>query len=158
MAAQASTLELQWVRHRPSRLGSWLRTGRRKYLGTASLIIIVTFVAVAITGPLISPYDPLEVHTEFALNAPGGAFALGPPLEAPLRQALLGEPEPLAVVDENLDGGPAPGSKDEEASGEGVGGELLLAEPGQGVDPLPPVRRLHRHQDAHLWGDLKHDG
>ncbi len=77
MAAQASTLELQWVRHRPSRLGSWLRTGRRKYLGTASLIIIVTFVAVAITGPLISPYDPLEVHTEFALNAPGGAFALG---------------------------------------------------------------------------------
>lgn len=77
MAAQAPALDLEWVRTRPSRWASWARTARRKYLGTISMAVIAAFLLTALTAQIVAPYDPLEVHTESALNAPGGAYLLG---------------------------------------------------------------------------------
>lgn len=75
--AGAPALQLEWVRKRPNRWAALARTARKKYLGTASLAIIITFLAVAASATVIAPYDPLDVHTESALNAPGGAYILG---------------------------------------------------------------------------------
>src|SRR5947208_7527501 len=77
-AAQvAPALELEWVRQRPGRWNSIARVARKKYLGTIGFVLIVSFVSIAVFGPWISPYDPLAVHTESALNAPGGSYLLG---------------------------------------------------------------------------------
>ncbi len=73
----APALELEWVRQRPGRWSSIARVARKKYLGTVGFFVAVSFLSIAILGPWIAPYDPLAVHTESALNAPGGAYWLG---------------------------------------------------------------------------------
>ena len=70
--------------------------------------------------------------------------------------SLVAEPEPLAVVHEQLQGRRLAIAEDEDDAGKGVVLEGLLAEPGQAVDPPAKIGRLGGHQDLHLRRDLEH--
>jgi len=72
------------------------------------------------------------------------------------RLPLVAEPEPLAVVHEQLQGRRLAIAEDEDGAGERVVLEGLLAEPRQAVDPASEVGRLDRDQDLHLRRDLEH--
>jgi peptide/nickel transport system permease protein len=73
----AGALELQWVRKRPSAWKNLARLARKKYLGTFGAVIILFLVLTAIIGPVIAPYDPIEVNTDIALQAPTAAHPFG---------------------------------------------------------------------------------
>lgn len=77
MSAQTGTIELQWVRRRPNRWAGLWRTARRKYMGTLSAVIILAMVAIALLAGVVAPYDPLEVATDDALQAPSSRHLLG---------------------------------------------------------------------------------
>ena len=72
------------------------------------------------------------------------------------RLPLVAEPEPLAVVHEQLHGRRLAIAEDEDGSGEGVVLEGFLAKPGQAVDPATEIDRLDRDEDLHLGRDLEH--
>src|ERR1035441_2501519 len=90
------------------------------------------------------------------LEHPGRLFAARPPHESPLRQPFLRQPEPLAVIDQDTDRGPATAPEYKQASREGICPEFVLAQPGERIDALPAIDRLDRNQDAHLRCDLDH--
>ena len=69
---------------------------------------------------------------------------------------LVAEPEPLAVIHEQLQRRRLAVAEDEDGAGERVVPEGLLAEPGQAVDPATKIDRLDGHQDLHLRRDLEH--
>jgi peptide/nickel transport system permease protein len=73
----AGALELQWVRKRPSAWKNLARLARKKYLGTFGAVVIVFLILTAIIGPVIAPYDPIEVNTDIALQAPNAAHPFG---------------------------------------------------------------------------------
>ena len=75
--AEAQALEAQWVRPRVSPWKTLARTARVKYMGTISAVVIVAFIGVALFAEVLAPYDPIEVHADDALRAPGVAFLLG---------------------------------------------------------------------------------
>src|ERR1017187_1596503 len=85
------------------------------------------------------------------LEHPGRLFAARPPHES-----LLGMPEPLAVIDQDTDRGPATAPEYKQASREGICPEFVLAQPGERIDALPAIDRFDRNQDAHLRCDLNH--
>jgi peptide/nickel transport system permease protein len=51
--------------------------GRRRPLGAMGAIIVVLMVTVALTAPLIAPYDPLAIDFDAMLAAPSAAHWLG---------------------------------------------------------------------------------
>lgn len=53
------------------------RFARAQPTGAACLALIVLFVLMAITAPLIAPYDPLQQHRADVLAAPSGTYWLG---------------------------------------------------------------------------------
>ena len=61
-----------------------------------------------------------------------------------------------SVVSEDANRRSAPAAEHEQASREGILPELLLAQPGQRVDPLSSIDGLGRHQNPHLRCDLNH--
>src|SRR6266540_5969612 len=63
----------------------------------------------------------------------------GPPPKLPLRQTLVAEPEPLAVIDEELDGRPTAIAEDEHRPREWVDFERGPAKLRQTVDATPEV-------------------
>ncbi len=63
--------------HRESRWENLARMARTKYLGTASALIIILAVGVALLAPIIAPYDPLDVDTASALLSPRSSHWLG---------------------------------------------------------------------------------
>src|SRR4051812_41808014 len=79
----------------------------------------------------------------------------GPPREAALREPLVAEPEPLAIVHEHLQRGRLAIAKDEDRANKRVVLEGFLTEPRQAVDPPAKIGRLDRDQDLHLWRDLE---
>src|ERR1039457_1971115 len=90
------------------------------------------------------------------LEHPGRLFAARPPHESPLRQPFLRQPEPLAVIDQDTDRGPATAPEYKQASREGICPEFVLAQPGERIDALPAIDRFDRNQDAHVRCDLNH--
>src|SRR5215208_665589 len=68
---------------------------------------------------------------------PGGLVSARPPHELPLRKPLLGQPEPLAVVNQDADRRAAPAAKHKQAAGKGVRLKFLLTQTGERVDALP---------------------
>jgi hypothetical protein len=62
----------------------------------------------------------------------------------------------MPVIHQNFDGSPATVSEDEQSAGERIGLKLLLAYPGQAIDPISEIDRLDRHQNAYLRSDLNH--
>lgn len=50
---------------------------RHKPLGMVGGVIVLLLILVAITAPLISPYDPLEVNSKSMLEPPSGAHLFG---------------------------------------------------------------------------------
>src|ERR1035437_3565752 len=90
------------------------------------------------------------------LEHPGRLFAARPPHESPLRQPFLRQPEPLAVIDQDTDRGPATAPEYKQASREGICPEFVLAQPGERLDALPAIDQFDRNQDAHLRCDLNH--
>src|ERR1019366_9051163 len=86
-----------------------------------------------------------------------GFVACGPPLKPALRQALGGDPKPLAVISEDSDRLAAAAAEGEQAAGKRIGIELLTAELRQSINPLPSVDGFNRNQDAQLRRDLNQD-
>lgn len=80
-----------------------------------------------------------------------------PPLESPLGQSLVTQPEALAIIHQYLDSRLHPVAKDEGGSGKGVGWHLISADPHQPVNSLSKVDGLSSHQDPHVWGGLNHE-
>src|SRR5207245_340833 len=80
-----------------------------------------------------------------------------PPPEATFRQALRGKPESLRVICQYPDRLSAPAAEDKQAARKGIGIQFLAAKLSQGINALPAVDRLDRHQYAHLWRDLDQD-
>jgi hypothetical protein len=68
----------------------------------------------------------------------------------------VAEPEPLAVVHEQLQRRRLAIAEDEDGACERVVSEGFLAEPGEAIDPAPEVGRLDGDEDLHLGGDLEH--
>src|SRR5580704_8384317 len=80
-----------------------------------------------------------------------------PPSEAALRQAFGREPESLAVIGQQFYSCAPAAAKDEQATGERVGVELLTAQLRQRIDALPAIDGVYRNQDAQLRRDLDQD-
>ena len=74
---EAGALEVQWVRKRPSFWKNLARLARKKYLGTIAAFIIMALVVVAFIGPVIAPFDPIEVNTDIALQPPNALHPFG---------------------------------------------------------------------------------
>lgn len=58
----------------------------------------------------------------------------------------MAKPEPLAVVDEDPEGGPGAVAEDEQAPAERIGFQPLSAEAGQPIDARPEIDRFDRDQ------------
>ena len=56
---------------------SVLRTARAKPLGAIGAIVVLVAAFLAVFGPLIAPFDPLEPHYDNLFEEPGGRFLLG---------------------------------------------------------------------------------
>ena len=50
---------------------------KRKPVGAAGLFVVIAMSAAALLAPMISPYDPYEIHGYSVEVAPGGEFLLG---------------------------------------------------------------------------------
>jgi peptide/nickel transport system permease protein len=63
------------------RRGAWLKSvgefARQRALGTAGAVLILIMAVVAISAPVLAPYDPLGTDYGAMLAAPGGAHWLG---------------------------------------------------------------------------------
>src|SRR6202451_2405024 len=81
----------------------------------------------------------------------------GPPFETALRQPLRGQPEPLAVVGQQLYRRAPPAAEDEQTAGERICGQFFPAYLRQRIDALPAVDGVYRNQDAQLRRDLDQD-
>ena len=68
----------------------------------------------------------------------------------------MAEPKPLAVVYQDFHCRGPPVAEDENPTGKRVLFQRLFAEPGQAVDPLAKIGRLHGRHKAHLRSDLDH--
>jgi peptide/nickel transport system permease protein len=59
----------------------WLSTAltfcRRKPLGAVGAAILLAFMVVALLAPVISPYDPYDLHPQFLYTPPSHDFPLG---------------------------------------------------------------------------------
>src|SRR5580693_4739578 len=86
-----------------------------------------------------------------------GLLPRWPPSEAALRQAFRREPESLAVIGQQFYSCAPAAAKDEQATGERVGVELLTAQLRQRIDALPAVDGVYRNQDTQLRRDLDQD-
>jgi peptide/nickel transport system permease protein len=63
-------------RENRTELSTWATFAKNK-LGLSSLIVLLLFIAMAITAPLIIPYDPLAQDTASRLEGPSAAHLLG---------------------------------------------------------------------------------
>ena len=75
----------------------------------------------------------------------------GPPGEAALGKPLVAEPETLAIIQEQLQGGRLAIAEDEDGACERVVPEGLMAEPGQAIDPASKIGRLDGER-IFIWG------
>jgi len=74
----------------------------------------------------------------------------------PRREPFLAEPKSLTIVGQDLYCLGATIAENEECTGEGITLQCLAALPRQAINPLAKIRRIHRHQDPHLRGNLDH--
>ncbi|MGF6767735.1 peptide/nickel transport system permease protein [Paraburkholderia sp. GAS199] len=72
------------VRRKPHALGTWLasaarllRALMREPAGAIGLVTIVLLIVVAVSAPWLPLQDPLQLHIEHRLEAPGAAFWFG---------------------------------------------------------------------------------
>ena len=79
-----------------------------------------------------------------------------PETKSARREALLAQPEALAIVGENLHRRPASIAKDEERAAEWIAFEFITCDLRQAVDAATEVRRLDRDENARLGGELNH--
>lgn len=57
--------------------GALLRFMRRKPTGAVGALLVLLMVFAALFAPVLSPYDPLDVHPPQRLSPPGSSFLLG---------------------------------------------------------------------------------
>lgn len=62
---------------RPGRLKRLLLMARRKPLGAAGALILLTMTVLAIGAPVFAPYDPVVGHPDALYQPPSAAFLLG---------------------------------------------------------------------------------
>ncbi|MEX2374649.1 MAG: ABC transporter permease [Dehalococcoidia bacterium] len=77
MAAVSDALVLHGLRQRQSRMARAATIAKKKYLGTASLILLVVFVLVAALAPVIAPYPYQLTDTSSRLQSPSFEHLLG---------------------------------------------------------------------------------
>src|SRR5512138_2045635 len=87
-----------------------------------------------------------------------GICALGPPGEAPLGETLRTQPEALAVIAQDFEGGARAVAEDIEGAAEGIVAEEPAADGGQPINPLAKIDGLRSYKDAALRGQLEHPG
>ena len=84
----------------------------------------------------------------------GGSVSLQPITELALRQTLLRQPKSLAIVMKGEDRSSAAVAEQEDAAGEWIFQQLLLAEPKQRVNALPPIdppKATNTRMGALIW-------
>lgn len=77
-------------------------------------------------------------------------------MKAPLRESLEAKPKPLAVVNEQFEGGARPIAKNEERAGEGVLVEWAFAKCDERINALAEIDGLIGEQNLELWDELNH--
>jgi hypothetical protein len=87
---------------------------------------------------------------------PSGAAVFGPKSKLSRRKSLLHQPESLAVIRKAFYGRFPAVAKNEQAAGKWIILQYRFADSGKSIDAVPEINRFHRHQDAHLRGDLDH--
>ncbi|MBI4299670.1 MAG: ABC transporter permease [Chloroflexi bacterium] len=76
-ASAADALVIAALRPKPSRWKGIVRFARQKPLGAIAALVIFLLVLIAILGPLIAPFDPLEMHLRDRLLGPSGRYWFG---------------------------------------------------------------------------------
>jgi len=77
MSISVPAAEMGRLRSRRSGFASLVALARQKYLGAISAAVILVFLFVAVAGPVIAPYDPIDVDPPGALAAPSPAHWFG---------------------------------------------------------------------------------
>src|ERR1017187_5338031 len=80
-----------------------------------------------------------------------------PVRKAALRQALVADPEALAVVAQNFDCGAPAIPENEQPAAKGIGVQMRTAHPRQTIDAGAKINARHLHQDPHLRRELDHE-
>ena len=75
-----------------------------------------------------------------------GGRALRPPAEPPFGKAFLRQPEPLSVIDQDLERGCAAAAEQEHAAGKRIGGQFLAAQLGERIDAFASIHCLDGYQ------------
>ena len=81
---------------------------------------------------------------------------LRPPTKTSLREPLLAQPEPLAVINKDFDGRRPTVAKYKDNPLKRVVPKLFLADPCQPVNAIAEIRRLDRDQNPHVRRQLNH--
>lgn len=84
--------------------------------------------------------------------------ALGPPGEAPLREALGTEPEALAIIPQELERRASAIAEDKDRPAEGIVRSHLTAHGRESIDPCAEIDGLRGEQEATWGGELAHEG
>jgi hypothetical protein len=79
-----------------------------------------------------------------------------PKPKLPSREPFEAKIETASVVGQNLNGCSTPVAENKECARKWIVFELLLADPGQTVDPFAEIGGRNRHQDAHVSGYRDH--
>src|ERR1017187_7564513 len=79
-----------------------------------------------------------------------------PVRELPLRQSFVAHPKTLTVIRQNFHRRTPPIAEDEEPATEWIDLKLRPADPCQAINAGAKVDARHRHQNAHLRGELDH--
>ena len=101
---------------------------------------------------------PQEYQQFAGTEAVARVLSLGPPGEAPLREALRTEPEALAIVTHELERRASAIAEDKDRPAEGIVCSHLTAHGRESIDAFAEIDGLRGEQDATLGGELEHQG
>lgn len=76
-AATAATIPLQTLRPKRSIWRNLAHIAKAKPLGAISLVVTALLILLAVIGPYITPYDPIEPHYIDKLQPPNGRYWFG---------------------------------------------------------------------------------
>ena len=90
---------------------------------------------------------------------PDSLCARRPPSETSLRQALCGQPESLAVILQNADGGSTPGPEDQQVAGKRIGvrraNSIAASHNSSGIAARPFRLRLQSSKRAYTFSTIR---
>lgn len=84
------------------------------------------------------------------------SLSFRPPGKLPLRQALVTEPESLAVIGQYTNGRAPPVGENKQGPTQGIFLESVAAQGAKSVDSGSKIDWINCQKDAHVGGDLDH--